>query len=39
MHFKAKIFNMHIISVGLTYMRMHAEVYLEPSTTFMVELL
>ena len=37
MYFTAKIFNMHIISMGLTWM--YAEAYLEPGRTSMVELL
>ena len=37
--FAAKIFNVHIISMGLTSMLMYAEAYLEPSRTSMMELL
>ena len=37
MYFTAKIFNMHIISMGLNWM--YAEAYLEISRTSMVELL
>ena len=37
MYFTAKIFSMHIISMGLT--RVDAETYLEPSRTSMVVLL
>ena len=37
MYFTAKIFNMHIISMGLAWK--YAEAYLEPSKTSMVELL
>ena len=37
MYFTAKIFNMQIISMGLKWM--YEEAYLEPSQTFMVELL
>ena len=38
-YFTAKIFNMHIISLGLTRMKMHVEEYLEPTRTSVVELL
>ena len=37
MYVTAKIFNMHIISMGLTWV--YAEAYLEPSRTSMAELL
>ena len=37
MYFTAKLFNMLIISMGLTWM--YAEAYSEPSQTSMVELL
>ena len=37
MYFTGKILNMHIISMGLTWM--YTEAYLEPSWTSMVELL
>ena len=37
MYFTVKIFNMHIISMGLTWM--YAGAYLEPIQTPMVELL
>ena len=38
-YFTAKIFIMHIISMGLTCMQVYAEAYLEPSKTSTVELL
>ena len=37
MYVTAKIFNMHIISLGLTWM--YVEAYLEPSRASMVEFL
>ena len=39
MYFTSNIFNMHIISMGLTCMKMYAEAYLEPSWTSVVEFL
>ena len=38
-YFIAKIFNMHIVFIGLTCMQMYAEMYLEPIETSMAELL